>query len=185
MIVVQGFAGRRVGVLGLGRSGLATAAALAAGGAEVCAWDDSAEARAQAEAAGIQPVDLSRQGAVEGLSTLIVSPGIPHLYPAPHPLIAAACAAGIPIDNDIGLFFRSLGRDDWAAMDAPPRVIAVTGSNGKSTTTALITHVLRRGGRPVQMAGNIGTGFCRSSRRARGRWWCWNCPATRPNLPAR
>ena len=158
MIVVQGFAGRRVGVLGLGRSGLATVAALAAGGAEVCAWDDSPEARARAEAEGIRPVNLTRQGTLDDLATLVVSPGIPSLYPSPHPLIAAACAAGIPVDNDIGLFFRSLGRDDWASMDAPPRVIAVTGSNGKSTTTALIAHVLREAGRPVQMAGNIGTG---------------------------
>jgi UDP-N-acetylmuramoylalanine--D-glutamate ligase len=158
MIVVQGFAGRRVGVLGLGRSGLATAASLAAGGAEVCAWDDSAEARARTEAAGVRPVDLSRQGVLDTLDTLVVSPGIPSLYPAPHPLIAAACAAGVPVDNDIGLFFRSLGRGDWAEMDAPPRVVAVTGSNGKSTTTALIAHVLRAAGRPVQMAGNIGTG---------------------------
>ncbi len=158
MIVVQGVAGRKVGVLGLGRSGLATVAALAAGGAEVCAWDDSAEARARAEAEGLTPVDPSRHGLLESLAALIVSPGIPHLYPAPHPLIAAACAAGVPVDNDIGLFFRSLGRDDWAAMEAPPRVVAVTGSNGKSTVTALIAHALRAAGRPVQMAGNIGTG---------------------------
>lgn len=158
MIVVQGFAGRRVGVLGLGRSGLATAASLQAGGAEVCAWDDSAESRARAEAAGVSLVDLTRYGALEDLACLIVSPGIPSLYPTPHPVITAACAAGVPVDNDIGLFFRSLGRGDWAVMDAPPRVIAVTGSNGKSTTTALIAHVLEESGWPVQMAGNIGTG---------------------------
>ena len=158
MIVVQGFAGRRVGVLGLGRSGLATAASLAAGGVEVCAWDDSPEARAKAEASGLPLADLTRQEVLENLAALIVSPGIPSLYPSPHPIIAAACAAGVPVDNDIGLFFRALGRGDWAEMDAPPRVIAVTGSNGKSTTTALIAHVLGAVGRPVQMAGNIGTG---------------------------
>ncbi|WP_209424254.1 UDP-N-acetylmuramoyl-L-alanine--D-glutamate ligase [Pararhodobacter sp. SW119] len=158
MIVVQGFAGRRVGVLGLGRSGMAAAASLQAGGAEVCAWDDSAEARERAMAAGLTPVDLTRQGALDDLAVLVVSPGIPSLYPAPHPVIAAACAAGVPVDNDVGLFFRALGRGDWAEMDAPPRVIAVTGSNGKSTTTALIAHILEGAGRPVQMAGNIGTG---------------------------
>jgi len=158
MITVQGFEGARVGVLGLGRSGLATVAALAAGGAEVCAWDDSQEARARAEAAGITPVDLTRQQALDGLVALVVSPGIPHLYPAPHPVIAAATALGIPVDNDIGLFFRSLARTDWDLFDNPPKVIAVTGSNGKSTTTALIAHILQAAGKPVQMAGNIGTG---------------------------
>jgi len=158
MIVVQGFAGARVGVLGLGRSGLAACASLAAGGAEVCAWDDSAEGRARAEAAGFAPVDLSRERNLAGLVALIVSPGIPHLYPTPHPVIAAASAMGIPVDNDIGLFFRSLGRADWIDLDRPPRVVAVTGSNGKSTTTALIAHLLDQAGVPVQMAGNIGRG---------------------------
>jgi len=158
MIAVQGYAGARVGVLGLGRSGLAACAALRAGGAEVCAWDDSPDARAAAEAAGIAPADLTRAQALDGLASLIVSPGIPHLYPAPHPVIAAAMAAGVPVDNDIGLFFRSLGQSDWSDMDRPPRVVAVTGSNGKSTTTALIAHILEQGGTPVQMAGNIGRG---------------------------
>ncbi len=158
MIAVQGFAGARVGVLGLGRSGLATCAALREGGAEPAPWDDSAEARTLAEAEGFPPADLTRQGALDGLAALIVSPGIPHLYPAPHPVIAAACAAGVPVDNDIGLFFRSLGQRAWEAMDQPPRVVAVTGSNGKSTTTALIAHILRHAGVPVQMAGNIGRG---------------------------
>jgi len=158
MIIVKGYEGARVGVLGLGRSGLATCAALAAGGAEVCAWDDSQEARARALEAGIAPVDLTRQQALEGLAALIVSPGIAHLYPAPHPVIAAATALGIVVDNDIGLFFRSLARAGWDLFDNPPRVIAVTGSNGKSTTTALIAHILEAAGKPVQMAGNIGTG---------------------------
>jgi UDP-N-acetylmuramoylalanine--D-glutamate ligase len=158
MIPVQGFEGRRVGVLGLGRSGLAACAALAAGGAEVCAWDDSPEGRARAEAAGFVPVDLTRERGRAGLVLLVVSPGIPHLYPAPHPVIAAAMVDGIPVDNDVGLFFRSLGRGAWAEMERPPRVVAVTGSNGKSTTTALIAHLLAEGGTSVQMAGNIGTG---------------------------
>lgn len=153
MIAVTAYEGRRVGVLGLGRSGLATCAALVAGGAEVCAWDDSAEGRARAEAAGFAPVDLTRHGALDGLAALITSPGIPHLYPAPHPVIGAALAAGVPVDNDIGLFFQTLGE-----MDEAPKVVCVTGSNGKSTTTALITHLLREAGRPVVMAGNIGTG---------------------------
>lgn len=153
MIAVTAYEGRRVGVLGLGRSGLATCAALKAGGAEVCAWDDSPEGRAKAEAAGFVPVDLTRAGAVEGLAVLITSPGIPHLYPAPHPVIAACLAAAVPVDNDISLFFQAL-----AGMDEPPKVVCVTGSNGKSTTTALIAHLLAEAGRDARMAGNIGTG---------------------------
>ncbi|MCC5986368.1 MAG: UDP-N-acetylmuramoyl-L-alanine--D-glutamate ligase [Pararhodobacter sp.] len=156
MIAVQGFEGARVGVLGLGRSGLATCAALRAGGAEPLAWDDSAEGRARAEAEGFALTDLTRLRAFEGMAALIVSPGIAHLYPAPHPVIAAASAAGVPVDNDIGLFFRSIARNNWAEMERPPRVVAVTGSNGKSTTTALIAHILGHAGVPVQMAGNIG-----------------------------
>lgn len=158
MIPVRGYAGAVVGVLGLGRSGMATAAALVAGGAVVRAWDDSVEARTAAESAGIVCTDLSRAQTLEGMAALIVSPGIPHLYPAPNKIIAAAMAAGIPVDNDIGLFFRSFGGAEWDDFDTPPKVVCVTGSNGKSTTTALIHHILTHAGRPSQMAGNIGTG---------------------------
>ncbi|PQO23733.1 UDP-N-acetylmuramoyl-L-alanine--D-glutamate ligase [Rhodobacteraceae bacterium WD3A24] len=158
MIPVRGYEGRKVAVLGLGRSGRATARALAAGGAEALCWDDSPEARAAAEAEGLVLHDLSRSGALEGVAALIASPGIPHLYPAPNRHIAAAFEAGVPVDNDVGLFFASWAGAEWQSFDAPPRVIAVTGSNGKSTTTALIAHILRESGRPVQMAGNIGRG---------------------------
>ena len=158
MIPVQGVQGRRVAVLGLGRSGRATAAALTAGGAEVVVWDDSAETRAGAEAEGLALSDLTCPTAFEGLDMLVTSPGIPHLYPQPHPAILAALRAGVPVDNDIGLFFRSFATADWGRFDIAPRVIAVTGSNGKSTTTALIHHVLGAAGRPTQMGGNIGTG---------------------------
>ncbi|MFD1913386.1 UDP-N-acetylmuramoyl-L-alanine--D-glutamate ligase [Halodurantibacterium flavum] len=158
MIPVRGYEGRRVAVLGLGRSGLATAHALRAGGAEPLVWDDSPEARDKAVAAGFAPHDLTREQAFDGVASLIVSPGIPHLYPSPNPIIARAMAAGVPVDNDIGLFFRSWGARGWESMDQTPRVVAVTGSNGKSTTTALIHHILSVSGRPSQMAGNIGRG---------------------------
>jgi UDP-N-acetylmuramoylalanine--D-glutamate ligase len=158
MIPVQGYAGRKVAVLGLGRSGLAAAAALVAGGAEPLLWDDSPEARAKAEAAGHQITDLTRDGAWDGIAALIVSPGIPHLYPAPNKAIARALALGVPVDNDIGLFFRSWATAAWGEMDQTPKAIAVTGSNGKSTTTALIHHILQVADRPTQMAGNIGRG---------------------------
>lgn len=158
MIPVKGYQGRKVAVLGLGRSGLATARALIAGGAEALLWDDSPEARAKAEAAGFACTDLTRNGALDGVACLVTSPGIPHLYPAPNRVIALALEAGVPVDNDIGLFFQSLAGADWERFDQPPKVICITGSNGKSTTTALITHILEVAGRPVQMAGNIGRG---------------------------
>jgi UDP-N-acetylmuramoylalanine--D-glutamate ligase len=158
MIPVKGYSGRQVAVLGLGRSGLATAVALQAAGAEPLLWDDSPEARLKAEAEGFTLTDLTRQGVLDGVAALITSPGIPHLYPTPHPVIARAFAAGVPVDNDIGLFFQSAASSEWAEMETPPKVVAVTGSNGKSTTTALIHHILEVAGRPTQMAGNIGKG---------------------------
>ena len=158
MIEVQGVTGKKVAVLGLGRSGLTAARALAAGGAEVVAWDDGAAGRAAAEAEGITVTDLGRDGVWDDIASLIVSPGIPHLYPEPHPIIAAAMDAGVPVDNDIGLFFRSLATRDWDRFDTAPRVIAVTGSNGKSTTSALIHHILSFAGHEAQLAGNIGRG---------------------------
>jgi UDP-N-acetylmuramoylalanine--D-glutamate ligase len=158
MIEVQGVSGRRVAVLGLGRSGLSAARALMAGGAEVLAWDDTQPPRDAARTEGIAIADLTRDGAMESVDLLIVSPGIPHLYPAPNRVVAAALAEGVPVDNDIGLFFRSLATEAWQLFDTVPRVISVTGSNGKSTTSALIHHVLAEAGRNVQLAGNIGRG---------------------------
>ncbi|MFO6462768.1 UDP-N-acetylmuramoyl-L-alanine--D-glutamate ligase [Jannaschia sp. KMU-145] len=153
MIPVRGFDGATVAVLGLGRTGLTAARALRAGGAHVLAWDDGAAGRDAAEAEGFELRDLTRAGAFEDVATLVTSPGIPHLYPAPHPAIAAAWDAGVAVDNDIGLFFRSLGWDGEA-----PRVVAITGSNGKSTTSALLHHVLTQAGRTAHLAGNIGRG---------------------------
>ncbi|WP_420859169.1 UDP-N-acetylmuramoyl-L-alanine--D-glutamate ligase [Marivivens marinus] len=158
MIPVRGVAGQKIGVLGLGRSGRATARALIAGGAEPICWDDSQTARDAADAEGLALADLSKDKTLSGLAALITSPGIPHLYPTPHPAIAAALVAGVPVDNDIGLFFRSFGGDDWDSFDQTPRIVAITGSNGKSTTSALLHHILSEAGRPTQLAGNIGRG---------------------------
>ncbi|ATI42664.1 UDP-N-acetylmuramoyl-L-alanine--D-glutamate ligase [Pacificitalea manganoxidans] len=158
MIPVQDVEGQTIAVLGLGRSGLSAAKALAAGGAQVLVWDDGATGRAAAEAEGWELRDLTGAGAFEGVALLVVSPGIPHLYPHPHAAIANALRAGVPVDNDIGLFFRSWATEDWDQFSGMPKVVAVTGSNGKSTTSALIHHVLRSVGRPVQLAGNIGRG---------------------------
>ncbi|KEJ89351.1 UDP-N-acetylmuramoyl-L-alanine--D-glutamate ligase [Sulfitobacter donghicola] len=158
MIPVQGMGGLRVAVLGLGRSGLSAARALAAGGAEPLCWDDNPAARAAAEAEGFECLELTKAGAFDNIARLIVSPGIPHLYPTPNPVVAAALAAGVPVDNDIGLFFQSFATSEWNTFDVAPRIVAVTGSNGKSTTSALIHHILEHAGRNSQLAGNIGRG---------------------------
>ena len=156
MIPVHAYEGQRVGVLGLGRSGLATAAALKAGGAEPVCWDDDEVSRLAVTE--YEVADISREREAEALAALVVSPGIPHLYPEPHKAIVRAQENGIPVDNDVGLFFRAL-MDHEPEDDGPdPQVIAVTGSNGKSTTTALIHHILSEAGRPTQMGGNIGRG---------------------------
>jgi UDP-N-acetylmuramoylalanine--D-glutamate ligase len=158
MIPVRGYEGHSVGVLGLGRSGLATARALQAGGAVPVCWDDNPTAQEQARAEGFLVADLHRDNNWAGITLLVTSPGIPHLYPAPHPVIKKAWQMGAVVDNDIGLFFRSYGTPEWEDFDITPRVVCVTGSNGKSTTTALINHILQAAGRNVQMGGNIGRG---------------------------
>lgn len=156
MIPVRGFEGARVAVLGLGRSGRATASALVAGGAEPLCWDDAPEARGRAENDALPLVDLTRDNAFEGVAALIVSPGIPHLYPQPSPIVERAMDSGVPIDNEIGLFFLSFATPEWDRLETTPLVIAVTGTNGKSTTAALIHHVVNAAGRPTGLAGNIG-----------------------------
>ena len=159
MIPAEGVAGQRCAVLGLGRTGQSAVESLKAGGADVIGWDEAADAREQALAAGIKLRDLSAANAWDDIECLIVSPGIPHLYPKPNKLVSAAQTAGIPIDNDIGMFFRLIGRNgDSDGARNGPTVIAVTGSNGKSTTSALIDHALRHAGRNSQLAGNIGRG---------------------------
>jgi len=158
MIPVRGYEGAKVAVLGLGRTGLSAARALAEGGAVPICWDDNPSARDAASAEGFDVIDLTRHGAFDGIASLIVSPGIPHLYPTPNKVVAAALEAGVPVDNDIGLFFRSFATLAWEEFDNPPKVVAITGSNGKSTTSALIDHVLTVVGRDSQLAGNIGRG---------------------------
>ena len=161
MIPIRAYTGQRVGVLGLGRSGLVAARALRAGGAEPVCWDDDDAARETAAGEGFEIGDLSREREAASMARLIVSPGIPHLYPRPHRAVAQALAAGVPVDNDVGLFFQALlaaDPEDFDEDGSPFKVIAVTGSNGKSTTTALIHHILKAAGRRTQMGGNIGRG---------------------------
>lgn len=145
MIVSDAFAGKRYAVLGLARSGLATVDALAASGAQVFAWDQREDARAlvagKAQIADPMEMDLT------GLDALVVSPGVPLNR---HPVAARAREAGVPIIGDIELF--ALARPSLP----PHRVVGITGTNGKSTTTALIHHIVRNAGLPTRMGGNIG-----------------------------
>ena len=156
MIPARGYKNHKVAVLGLGRTGLSVLRALKAGGAKSVCWDDTEDVRRRAADEGFEVSDLNKDRPWDGMKALIVSPGIPHLYPKPHPIVVKAQEMGVVIDNDIGLFFRSFATEDWDQFDSIPRVVCVTGSNGKSTTTALIHHVLRSVGRPCQMGGNIG-----------------------------
>ena len=159
MIPVKGFSGQKVAVLGLGRSGSGHGAGVAGGGGTSRCAGMTIRMRGK----GLRPrgscVPICfGMGRLIEIAALIVSPGIPHLYPTPNPVVAAALDAGVPVDNDIGLFFRSFAGPEWNNCDTPPRVIAVTGSNGKSTTAALIHHILTEAGREAQLAGNIGRG---------------------------
>jgi UDP-N-acetylmuramoylalanine--D-glutamate ligase len=145
VITARAFAGHHYAVYGLARSGLATAAALIASGARVTAWDAKEEARASApagtEIANLDEVDLSR------FDSLVVTPGLPLNR---HPIAQRARDAGVEIIGDIELFAR-------ARPELPPhKVVGITGTNGKSTTTALIHHILKTAGVPATMGGNIG-----------------------------
>src|SRR5262245_31150912 len=145
MIRVTTFAGKCAAVFGLGASGLATARALQAGGAEVAAWDDNGASREAAREAGAPLLDLE-QADWRPFAALILAPGVPLTHPKPHWTVEKARALGIEVIGDIELFFRERSAH---CPDAP--VVAVTGTNGKSTTSALIAHILRRAGKEVEL----------------------------------
>jgi UDP-N-acetylmuramoylalanine--D-glutamate ligase len=147
LVRIPGVAGHVVAVLGLGKSGLVAAKALKASGAVVWAWDDAPAQRARLANEGIEPIDLAACDWSRP-DCLVLSPGIPHAHPAPHPVAAKAKAAGKPIIGDVELLLRAQGA---------ARVLAITGTNGKSTTTALSGHILASAGRQVAVGGNIGT----------------------------
>ncbi len=140
------FAGQRFAVVGLGRNGLPAARALAAMGAAVTVWDDKPEARAAATGLTVA------EPAMDGLDALVLSPGIPHRLPRPHPIAAAAIAAGVPVLSDADLLFTAVRRAGSRA-----RFAGITGTNGKSTTTALLAHMLAMADVPTAAGGNLGT----------------------------
>ncbi len=146
MIDLSRHRGQSIAVFGLGKSGISASLALAEGGAEVSAWDDDPSRRALAEEAGVPLNDLYRTE-WDGFSSLVLSPGVPLTHPAPHPLVARALITRIEILGDMELFARSR---------PPGKVAGITGTNGKSTTSALVTHLLAAAGREAQLGGNIG-----------------------------
>jgi len=154
MIPVRGFEGKPVAVFGLARTGLAAARALAAGGAKPVVWDENANAREAAKAEGLEVVDLTSADWSK-FAALCLSPGVPLTHPHPHWTVKRAKAAGVEILGDVELFARTVNA---APEHKRPKVIAITGTNGKSTTTALVGHICRVAGRDTRVGGNIGYG---------------------------
>jgi UDP-N-acetylmuramoylalanine--D-glutamate ligase len=151
VIPVTAFAGKKVAVFGLGGSGLVSSSALLAGGADVVAYDDDAQSVAKANAAGIPTADL-RDVDWSKIAALVLAPGVPLTHPAPHWIVELAHKTGVAVIGDIELFCR-----ERATLAPGAPFVAITGTNGKSTTTALIAHLAASAGMDAQLGGNIGT----------------------------
>ena len=176
MIPVTTFAGEKVAVFGLGGSGLASAKALIAGGADVLAYDDDAQSVATAKAAGIAIADLHRVD-WSNFAALVLAPGVPLTHPAPHWTVQLAQKSGVEVIGDIELFCRERRR---IAPDAP--FVAITGTNGKSTTTALVAHLAASAGMDAQLGGNIGTAILSLEPPAAGRVHVIECSSYQIDL---
>jgi len=150
MIPVTVFAGKKVAVFGLGKSGLLSAGALVKGGADVVAYDDSEKMCADAASAGLGVQNL-REIDWSEIAALVLAPGVPLTHPTPHWTVQLAQKAGVEVIGDIELFCREREK---SGADCP--LIAITGTNGKSTTTALTAHLIASAGFDAQMGGNIG-----------------------------
>lgn len=151
MTPITSFAGKKVAVFGMGASGRISAAALAAGGATVVVWDDHRNARNKAAAMGLKLEDLVI-GDLSGFDSLVLAPGVPLTHPSPHWIVAKARQASVEIIGDIELFCR-----ERAKLAPKSLFVAITGTNGKSTTTALVAHLYRSFGYEAEVGGNIGT----------------------------
>jgi UDP-N-acetylmuramoylalanine--D-glutamate ligase len=176
MIRITSFADRRVAVFGLGASGIATARALVEGGADVvCADDNAAGVKAAAEA-GLKTGDL-KEANWAVFSALVLAPGVPLTHPQPHWTVRAARLAGVEVIGDLELFVRERRKQTF---DVP--LICITGTNGKSTTTALTAHVLKQAGRDTQVGGNIGTAMLLLEEFAPGRHYVIECSSYQIDL---
>jgi UDP-N-acetylmuramoylalanine--D-glutamate ligase len=153
MIAARSFEKRDVGVFGLARTGIASVKSLKAGGAHIYSWDDKEDARREAESAGATVLPWA-EWPWDRMKALVLSPGVPLTHPRPHPIVDQAHYVGAEVIGDMELFARVIGADPAVPGRAP--VIAVTGTNGKSTTTALIGHILGACGFDAQVGGNIG-----------------------------
>ena len=158
MIPVTAFAGKKVAVFGLGGSGLVSASALLAGGADVVAFDDDAQSVAKANAAGIPTADL-RDIDWSKIAALVLAPGVPLTHPTPHWIVELARKAGVAVIGDIELFCR-----ERATLAPGAPFVAITGTNGKSTTTALIAHLPHRPAWTRSSAAISAPRSCRCSR---------------------
>ncbi len=176
MIPVTTLSGKKVALFGLGGSGFATARALKLGGAEVTAWDDNPDSVTKAAAEGIHTADL-RTIDWSAQSLFVLSPGVPLTHPKPHWTVDLARAAGVDVVGDVELFVRERQAH---APDCP--FIAITGTNGKSTTTALIAHILKSSGRDTQLGGNIGTAVLTLDPPKDGRFYVVECSSYQIDL---
>src|SRR3954452_6581052 len=176
MIPITTFAGRKVALFGLGASGVASASALLAGGADVVAFDDKETTIQKARAAGIPIADL-RHVDWSRIAALVLTPGVPLTHPAPHWTVGLARNAAVEVIGDIELFCRERRR---VAPHAP--FIAITGTNGKSTTTALVAHLLQSANYDVQLGGNIGTAILSLEPPAPGRVHVVECSSFQMDL---
>ena len=138
-------------MLGLGLSGLATAAALRAGGAIPVCWDENPDARDNAT--GFEVADLGRTKNWDGITGLIIEPEIAHLFPSAHPAVQLAWEKEVPVDNDISLFFQSFAQPEWSMFDHEPKVVCITGDKNKITAAGLICQILEFANRPCQTGG--------------------------------
>lgn len=154
MIKASQFAGQTLAVFGLGRTGITAALSLQAGGATVLAWDDRDEGRQAAEEKGVTLGDLQKAD-WKKIDGLVLSPGVPHHLPEPHWSAQMARQADVPIICDIEILAREVAA---VPEGNRPKIVAITGTNGKSTTTALIGHILNECGKDAQIGGNIGRG---------------------------
>lgn len=152
MISIPGVKGKKFAVFGLGASGLSAAEALAVAGAQVFSWDESKAARAKTDNTDYR-AEHPKDWPWRELSALVLSPGVPLTHPKPHPIVKKALAENVEIIGDVELFARAVNASEETSR---PRIIAVTGSNGKSTTTALIGHILKETGRKAVIGGNFG-----------------------------
>jgi UDP-N-acetylmuramoylalanine--D-glutamate ligase len=154
MIPVTVFSGKKVAVFGLGKSGLLAAGALIKGGAEVVVFDDDKNRLAEAQSAGLTAQDLRAVDWTE-IAALVLAPGVPLTHPAPHWAVTLAREANVEVIGDIELFCRERAKEREKSGAACP-LVAITGTNGKSTTTALIAHLINSAGGDAQLGGNIG-----------------------------